>query len=244
METQLRDRQTGVEQGLLECRDVGVVDELVVDGRHRVLPQLRLGDPWAEVAGDRTHVAVQQLVPGLGEGEPELVVVLVEAARDLLVGRVLAQREIGRQHRGPVLPARVEGVGVGLLGVLGDPLVSARGTLGELPLVTEQVVEEPAAPPGRRRRPGDLEAAGDGVGTLAGAVGAVPAEALALDRRGLGLGADVVARPAPWVFPKEWPPAIRATVSSSFIAIRRNVSRMSRAAATGSGWPLGPSGFT
>lgn len=36
-----------------------------------------------------------------------------------------------------------------------------------------------------------------------------------------------------------WP-----TVSSSFIAIRANVSRISRAAAIGSGFPLGPSGFT
>jgi hypothetical protein len=35
-----------------------------------------------------------------------------------------------------------------------------------------------------------------------------------------------------------------ATVSSSFIAIRLKVSRMSRAAASGSGLPFGPSGFT
>ncbi len=49
---------------------------------------------------------------------------------------------------------------------------------------------------------------------------------------------------APWVLPKVWPPAIRATVSSSFIAIRLNVSRMSWAAAIGSGLPSGPSGLT
>ena len=49
---------------------------------------------------------------------------------------------------------------------------------------------------------------------------------------------------APWVFPKVWPPAISATVSSSSIAIRAKVSRMSWAAATGSGFPFGPSGFT
>src|SRR5258708_18362631 len=36
--------------------------------------------------------------------------------------------------------------------------------------------------------------------------------------------------------------AIRATVSSSFIAIRRKVSRISTAAASGSGLPLGPCG--
>ena len=50
--------------------------------------------------------------------------------------------------------------------------------------------------------------------------------------------------PAPWVLPKVWPPAISATVSSSFIAIRRKVSRMSRADASGSGLPPGPSGLT
>jgi hypothetical protein len=52
------------------------------------------------------------------------------------------------------------------------------------------------------------------------------------------------ASPAPWVLPKVWPPAISATVSSSFIAMRAKVFRISRAAATGSGLPLGPSGLT
>src|ERR1043165_2869923 len=50
--------------------------------------------------------------------------------------------------------------------------------------------------------------------------------------------------PAPWVLPKLWPPAISATVSSSFIAMRKNVSRISFAAASGSGLPFGPSGLT
>ncbi len=50
--------------------------------------------------------------------------------------------------------------------------------------------------------------------------------------------------PAPWALPKVWPPAMRATVSSSFMAMRPKVSRMSRAEAIGSGVPLGPSGFT
>ena len=59
-----------------------------------------------------------------------------------------------------------------------------------------------------------------------------------------GSGPTRSASPAPWVLPKVWPPAISATVSSSFIAIRANVSRMSRADATGSGLPLGPSGLT
>src|SRR5271167_3510951 len=45
--------------------------------------------------------------------------------------------------------------------------------------------------------------------------------------------------PAPWVLPKVWPPAMSATVSSSFIAMRKKVSRISLAAATGSGLPFG-----
>ena len=49
---------------------------------------------------------------------------------------------------------------------------------------------------------------------------------------------------APWALPKVWPPAMRATVSVSSIAIRAKVSRISRAAANGSGLPSGPSGFT
>ena len=52
------------------------------------------------------------------------------------------------------------------------------------------------------------------------------------------------AGPAPCVLPNECPPAIRATVSSSFIPIRPNVSRISLAAASGSGLPFGPSGLT
>jgi len=50
--------------------------------------------------------------------------------------------------------------------------------------------------------------------------------------------------PAPCALPKVWPPATRATVSSSFIAMRAKVSRTSRPEATGSGLPFGPSGFT
>ena len=50
--------------------------------------------------------------------------------------------------------------------------------------------------------------------------------------------------PMPWHLPNVWPPMIRAAVSSSFIAMRRNVSRMSMAEATGSALAFGPSGLT
>ena len=49
---------------------------------------------------------------------------------------------------------------------------------------------------------------------------------------------------APCALPKLWPPAISATVSSSFIAIWPNASRMSFAEAAGSGLASGPSGLT
>jgi hypothetical protein len=59
-----------------------------------------------------------------------------------------------------------------------------------------------------------------------------------------GSGPTWSAGPAPWHFPTVWPPTISATVSSSSIAMRANVSRMSRAEASGSGLPPGPSGLT
>src|SRR5439155_24559018 len=59
-----------------------------------------------------------------------------------------------------------------------------------------------------------------------------------------GSGPTYSSPTAPWHLPNVWPPTISATVSSSFIAIRAKVSRMSVAAASGSGLPLGPSGLT
>ena len=75
--------------------------------------------------------------------------------------------------------------------VLRLPLVRAGRALGQLPLVAEQVLEEAVVPLRRRRRPGDLEAAGDRVAALAGAEAVLPAEALLLERGALGLRADV-----------------------------------------------------
>ena len=80
-----------------------------------------------------------------------------------------------------------------LLGIPCHPLVRAGRALGLLPLVAEEVVEEPVVPLRRGAGPGDLEAAGDRVGTLATAVGALPTEPLCLERAALRLGSDVVA---------------------------------------------------
>src|SRR6202034_691326 len=84
--------------------------------------------------------------------------------------------------------------GDGRRGVLRLPLVRASRALGQLPLVAEQDLQEAVAPLRRGGRPGDLEATGDRVGADTGAERALPAEALLLDRSGLGVGADVVVR--------------------------------------------------
>ena len=171
-----------------------LADQLVVDGGHGVLPQLRLRDPRTEVARDRSHVAVQQLVPRPGERVGELVGVLVEALRDRRVDRIHPQREVRRQHHRRVPLRRIVGIrhrALGL-GIRRRPLLRAGGARRQLPLVLEQVVEVPVVPLRRVVGPGALEAAGDRVGALAAAEAVLPAQALLLDRAALGLRPDVL----------------------------------------------------
>ena len=173
-------------------------DELVVHRRNRVLPDQRLGRHLGpEVAHDRAHVAVGQLEPGASKGVSERTLVLHEAPRDLLVDRVEAEREVGRQHHRGAALRRVVRVGDRTRGraALWLPLVRASGALGQLPLVTEQDAEEAVVPGDRRFSPDDLETAGDRVVAHAAAEGALPAEPLLLERGGLGVGADVVVGP-------------------------------------------------
>jgi hypothetical protein len=118
--------------------------------RDRILPDQLFGRHFrAEIADPRAHVAVRQLEPGAGEGVGELVRVLEEAARDLLVGRVgIAAR--GRWSASPgrgasSLIVRVRHrVRAGVM--LGRPLVGAGRALGQFPFVAEQVPEEVVAP--------------------------------------------------------------------------------------------------
>ena len=121
--------------------------ELVIHGRDRVLPDQRLlRHQRAEVAHERAHVAVRELEPGAGERVRELVRILEEAPRDLLVGRIEPQREVRRQHHRQMLLRRVEGVRDGGLRTFGLPLLRAGRALGQLPFVLEQVLEEEIAP--------------------------------------------------------------------------------------------------
>ena len=75
------------------------VDQFVIHCGDRVLPQQRLfRNERAEITHDRAHVAVRQLEPRPGKRVGELIRILVEAPRDLFVGRVEPQGEVGGQH--------------------------------------------------------------------------------------------------------------------------------------------------
>ncbi len=78
------------------------------------------------------------------------------------------------------------------LGVRGTPLLGAGRAPREFPVVAEQVVEEAVVPLDRVVRPSTLEPARDRVVTLAGAVGALPAEGLLGERRPFRLVTDVL----------------------------------------------------
>src|ERR1035441_5225506 len=91
----------------------------------------------AEIARDRAHVAVRELEPGAGECIGELIRVFVEPPRDLLIGQIEAQRQIGRQHSGHALLRLVERVRYGCLSILGLPLFRSRRAGCQLPLVFE-----------------------------------------------------------------------------------------------------------
>ena len=143
------------------------------------------GNLRAEVARARPHVAVRELEPRARERVGELVRVLHEAPRDLLVRRIEPEREVGRQHGRRDALRRVVGVRDRARArvALRLPLMRAGRALRQLPLVAEEVLEEVAAPLRRRGGPRDLEAARDRVDAHARVEAALPAEALRLERR-------------------------------------------------------------
>src|SRR5471030_3307410 len=118
---------------------------------------------------------------------------LPEAPRDLLVGGVEAQRQVGGEHCRPLLLRRIVSVRDRFGAVLGDPLVGAGGALGQFPFVAEEVLKEAVAPLRRRAGPGDFQAARDRVAALATAEAVLPAQPLILEIGGLGLGTHIVS---------------------------------------------------
>ena len=75
--------------------------------------------------------------------------------------------------------------------LIGRHWLPPAGLFDELPLVGVEDVEELVVPARRVVGPRDLEAGGDRVAALARAEGVLPAEALLLDARGLGVVTDV-----------------------------------------------------
>src|SRR6266568_3080060 len=164
----------------------------MIDCGDWVLPQqLLLRNERAEITRDRAHVAMSELEPGARKRVSELIRMLVEAPRDLFVGRVEAQGEVGRQHGRGVTLRRVVRIRhcPSSCAILRSPLMRTGGALGQLPLVAEQVFEEVTAPLRRCPAPGDLDAAGDRVTRDARGMFARPAEALRLDLTGFRLRA-------------------------------------------------------
>ncbi|KAI6771621.1 hypothetical protein HG531_009246 [Fusarium graminearum] len=189
---ELGDVNARLEDLVLDGGDVTVIDDLVVALRDGVLPaEDLLGDLGAEVAVAGTHVTVGELEPSLGKGIVELLGVLEEATRDLLVRGVEAKRQVGGQHARSLLLAGVVGMGDGSLGILGNPLVGASRALCELPLELEEVLEVVVAPLDGSACPCDFDTRGGCVGALATLVAVGPAETLLGKVGGLGLGADV-----------------------------------------------------
>jgi hypothetical protein len=139
---------------------------------------------------------MRQLEPRLGERELEVFRLVAEALRDLAVGGVELQREVGREHDRRMALRRVVRVGheVRALAVRRDPLDRARGALGLHPLEREQVVEVLRGPRDRVRRPGAFEAAGDRVHAVAAPALVLPAQALLLECGAAGLGPEALGR--------------------------------------------------
>ncbi len=182
--TSCGDRQARGQDLVLEVGDVLLGDQLMVDRRHRILPdQFLRRDLRAEIAGARTHVAVGQLEPGPGESIGEFLRVLEVAPRDRLVDRVEAQGEVRRSHHRAVLLLRVMRVNHQVLfgHILGQPLVGAGRALNQFPLILEQHLQVAHVPSGRLRLPGALNAAADRIAALAATEAALPAEALLFD---------------------------------------------------------------
>jgi len=79
----------------------------MIDFGYGILPQLRFRNPRPEATRDGPHVAVCQLVPGLGKGFFEFFRVLVEAFRNLRIDRVHLQRQVRREHHGRMRLRRI-----------------------------------------------------------------------------------------------------------------------------------------
>ena len=169
----------------------------MIDGRHRVLPELRLlRHQRAEAPRDRPHVTVRQLVPSLCKGVRELRRVLVETLGNAQINRVGDHGHVGRRHKRCVLLRWIVRVrhGARRFGILGRPLFATACTLYQFPLVTEQVVEVAVVPLHGIVGPCAFQSAADGVAAFAAGKAVLPAKPLLLNAGRFGFRADVLAR--------------------------------------------------
>ena len=128
--------------------------------------------------------------------------------------------------------------------LIGCHCCAPAGRLHQLVFIVEQQAEIILRPLGRRVDPRALDAAGDGVLADAALVARWPSRSPAARcRRPRARRRPGSASPSPCALPKVWPPAVSATVSSWFIAMRSKVTLMSRADCSGSGLPPGPFGI-
>src|SRR5579871_3111154 len=167
----------------------------MIDRGNGILPNLRLlRNQRTEVARNRSHIAVRQLVPSLGEGFGELFGMLVESPRDFFVSRIEAQRKVRGQHGWSVLLFRIVRIRnrARASAIFRGPLLRACGTLREFPFVAEQVCEKVVTPLRRCSGPCDFQSATDRVAAVSVAKRVAPAQALLLDRSALGLARNIL----------------------------------------------------
>jgi hypothetical protein len=105
-------------------------------------------------------------------------------------------------------------------------------------------VQEVADPLCRSSGPDDFPIGVNRVMAFTHSEAVLPTQALLLDASRLGLRPNMFHVTGAVGLVERVAAAMRATVSSSFIAMRAKTSRTSRAAAIGSGLPFGPSGLT
>ena len=169
----------------------------MINRRNRILPNQNLRrNLWPKVSSNRTHIAVSQLKPSSSKSVGELIRVLKEPSRDLLVSRINPKRKVSRQHRRSVRKARIVSIRNRSCAraALRLPLMSTRRALREFPLETKQVLEVVVAPLSRSCGPSTLKTARNGVNTSARAEGVIPTGALLFDACSRWLKANILRR--------------------------------------------------
>ena len=126
---------------------------------------------------------MEELEPRLRELVGEFFGMVEPTAGDLPVDRVETHRQVGGEHRRVGLPVALgHWHRIGPAAVLRSPLIGARGTLEEFPLIAVQDLEEAVVPLGRCVSPRHFEAAGDRVVANAGALGILPTKTHLFER--------------------------------------------------------------